>query len=265
MTYPDQSPDGSVLHWRSGAVAHIRFNRPQALNAIDRGMAAAFHQACQDIAADPQVRAVLITGEGRAFMAGGDLDEMRADPQQAAAQLIAGLHGGIRLLTALQAPVVCAVQGAVAGGGLGLMLACDLAMAAEGTRFGVAYPLIGASCDCSTSWGLPRVLGLRKAMELALLGDNLEAAEALRLGLVNRVVAKDSLAAEAEALVQRLAQGPTHALGHMKQLLRSAMERGLDAHLDKEAESFTQCAGTADFQEGISAFREKRAARFQGR
>ena len=117
MTYPDQNPDGSVLHWRSGAVAHIRFNRPQALNAIDRGMAAAFHQACQDIAADPQVRAVLITGEGRAFMAGGDLDEMRADPQQAAAQLIAGMHGGIRLLTALQAPVVCAVQGAVAGGG----------------------------------------------------------------------------------------------------------------------------------------------------
>ena len=129
----------------------------------------------------------------------------------------------------------------------------------------MAYPLIGASCDCSTSWGLPRVLGLRKAMELALLGDSVEATEALRLGLVNRVVAKDSLVAEAEALVQRLAQGPTHALGHMKQLLRSALERELDAHLDQEAESFTQCAGPADFQEGISAFREKRAARFQGR
>ena len=265
MTYPDQNPDGSVLHWRSGAVAHIRFNRPQALNAIDRGMAAAFHQACQDIAADPQVRAVLITGEGRAFMAGGDLDEMRADPQQAAAQLIAGLHGGIRLLTALQAPVVCAVQGAVAGGGLGLMLACDLAMAAEGTRFGVAYPLIGASCDCSTSWGLPRVLGLRKAMELALLGDNLEAAEALRLGLVNRVVPSAELDSTTAALAQRLASGPTLAYGAMKRLMRASMDHTLPEQLAAEKDAFVHCAGTEDFRAGVEAFHQRQSPQFVGR
>ncbi|QIL79539.1 enoyl-CoA hydratase [Diaphorobacter sp. HDW4A] len=264
MTYPEKNTSGSVLHWREGAVAHIRFNRPASLNAINREMAAGFHRACKNIAADAAVRAVLVSGEGRAFMAGGDLDEMLADPAQAASELIAGMHGGIRLLTSMNAPVVCAVQGAVAGGGLGLMLACDLAIAAEGTRFSVAYPLIGASCDCSTSWGLPRVLGLRRAMQLALLGDTVDAQEALSLGLVNRVVPVASMDAEVEALLQRLANGPTQALGRMKKLLRKSSEHGIDAHLDAEAEGFVACSGTADFREGISAFREKRAARFQG-
>lgn len=264
MTYPEKNSVGSVLHWRSGDVAHIRFNRPQSLNAINRDMAAAFHKACQDVAGDAGVRAVLLSGEGRAFMAGGDLDEMLADPQHAASELIAGMHGGIRLLAGMNAPVVCAVQGAVAGGGLGLMLSCDLAIAAEGTRFGVAYPLIGASCDCSTSWGLPRVLGLRKAMELALLGDTVDASEALRIGLVNRVVSKEGMDAEVDALLQRLANGPTQALGRMKQLLRSSFQNGLDTHLDAEAEGFTACADTADFREGIGAFKEKRAPQFQG-
>ena len=265
MAYPEKSSTASVLHWREGALAHIRFNRPQALNAIDREMAGAFLAACEQVAADPEVRAVLLSAEGRAFMAGGDIGEMQADPARAAQQLIAGMHGGIRLLTAMDAPVVCAVQGAVAGGGLGLMLACDLAIAAEGTRFGVAYPLIGASCDCSTSWSLPRVLGLRKAMELALLADNVDAAQALQLGLVNRVVAADRLEAEAQALVQRLAQGPTKALGAMKKLLRSALHHGLDEHLDAEAAQFVACTATADFGAGTGAFVQKRAPQFQGR
>lgn len=264
MTYPDSDSAGSVLHWRSGGVAHIRFNRPQALNAIDRGMAKAFRQACEDVAADASVRAVRISSEGRAFMAGGDLVEMLAAPEQAAHELMSGMHAGIRLLASLNAPVVCAVHGAVAGGGLGLMMACDLVVAAEGTRFGVAYPLIGASCDCSTSWGLPRVVGLRKATELALLGDTFDAEEALRLGLVNRVVPKDRLDTEADAWIDRLAQGPTQALGRLKKLLRSALDHDLDVHLDAEAAGFLACASTADFREGVGAFLDKRTPRFQG-
>lgn len=264
MTYPDINPAGSVQHWRSGGVAHIRFNRPQVLNAIDRGMARVFRQACQDITADTSVRAVLISGEGRAFMAGGDLVEMLAAPEQTAHELISGMHAGIRLLAAMNAPVVCAVHGAVAGGGLGLMLACDLVVAAEGTRFGVAYPLIGASCDCSTSWGLPRAVGLRKAIELALLGDTFDAKEALRLGLVNRVVPKGQLDVETDALIERLVQGPTQALGRLKKLLRSALDHDLDVHLDAEAAGFLACAATADFREGVAAFLDKRTPRFQG-
>src|SRR5256885_3482366 len=155
MTYPTKPSEDSlpVLHWREGSVAFVRFNRPEALNAINRAMARGFLRACQEIAADPDVRAVCIGGGGRAFMAGGDLVEMRSDPAQVSSELIEGMHGGIRLLAGLDAPVVAQVQGAVAGGGLGLVVACDLVVAAEGTRFSVAYPLIGASCDCATSWG----------------------------------------------------------------------------------------------------------------
>lgn len=266
MTYPARPAEPSLVvqHWREGGVADLRFNRPKALNAIDRAMARGFLRACEDIAADAAVRVVRIGGEGRAFMAGGDLVEMRADPVGAAAQLIAGMHGGIRLLAEIDAPVVVQVHGAVAGGGLGLMLACDLVVAAEGTRFSVAYPLIGASCDCSTSWGLPRAVGLRKATELALLGDTIDAAEAVRLGLVNRVVPGDRLAAEADAIVQRLAAGPTLALGRLKKLLRSSLGHGFDAHLDAEAAGFEACAGTADFREGVSAFLDRRVAQFTG-
>jgi 2-(1,2-epoxy-1,2-dihydrophenyl)acetyl-CoA isomerase len=267
MTYPDRTDDpaAELHHWREGAVAHIRFNRPKALNAIDRAMASRFLAACQQITADPEVRAVCLTGEGRAFVAGGDLPEMRADPVGAADELIAGLHGGLRLLAAMDAPVVALVHGAVAGGGLGLMMSCDLVIAAEGTRFSVAYPAIGASCDCSTSWGLPRVLGLRKALELALLNETLDTAEALRLGLVNRVVPADALAEQGGAIVQQLASGPTRALGMMKRLFRQSLDQTLDAQLDAEAAGFRACASTVDFTEGVGAFLDRRKATFTGR
>lgn len=264
MTYPQKPAEGTVLHWREGAIAHIRFNRPQALNAIDTAMAAGFLQACQDIAADRAVRVVWISAEGRAFMAGGDLAAMQADPVPVAQALIAGMHGGLRLLAALDAPVIASVQGAVAGGGLGLVMNCDMVLAAEGTRFGVAYPLIGASCDCSTSWALPRLVGLHKAMELAILGDTVEAREALSLGLCNRVCAPDALEAQTRQLVERIAAGPTVAFGHLRRLIRASLHNTLDTHLDAEANGFRACAGTADFREGVAAFLAKRPARFQG-
>lgn len=267
MAYPASPTDtqAPVLHWREGAVAHIRFNRPKALNAINRAMASGFVAACREIAQDRDVRAVCLTGEGRAFMAGGDIAEMSEDPAAASAELIAGMHGGIRLLAQMDAPVLAQVHGAVAGGGLGLVLSCDLVLAAEGTRFSVAYPLIGASCDCSTSWSLPRAVGVRKAMELALLSPTVDAQEALRLGLVNRVVAQDRLEGEGAAILGQLAGGPTRALGRMKKLLRASLQNGLDAQLDAEAEGFVACARTADFAEGTTAFLAKRAAQFTGR
>lgn len=266
MTYPERSHDTSaiVLCWREGAVAQLRFNRPTALNAIDVAMAQGFHAACAAIAADPLVRAVHVLAEGSAFMAGGDLAAMRADPVPVARELIEGMHGGLLLLANLRAPVVASVHGAVFGGGLGLMLSCDLVLAAEGTRFGIAYPLIGASSDCSTSWGLVQVLGLRKAMEVALLAETFDAAEALRLGLVNRVVPADALHVEGERLAQRLAAGPTQALGQLKRLLRAAPQNDLPTHLDAEAQAFLACAQTADFTEGVGAFLDKRKPLFKG-
>lgn len=267
MTYLERNPgsEAAVLCWRDGAVAHIRFNKPRALNAIDEPTARAFLDACQAMAADGANRAVLLSAEGRAIMAGGDLAAMQQDPVPVADALIAGMHGGIRLLAGLDAPVIASVQGAVAGGGLGLVLSCDLVVAAQDARFSVDYPLIGASADCATSWCLPRLVGLHKAMELALLGDTVDAAEALRLGLVNRVMPGPSLAEEAGQLAQRLASGPTRAYGRLKALLRTSLDHDLDTHLDAEAAGFRACAGTADFREGLSAFLEKRSARFSGR
>ncbi|HEX5805284.1 MAG TPA: enoyl-CoA hydratase-related protein [Macromonas sp.] len=267
MSYPQRSADATqaVHYWRDGAVAHIRFNRPDALNAINVPVAQGFLAACRAIAADPEVRAVLITGEGRAFMAGGDLAAMQADPQAGTLKLIDGMHGALRLLADLQAPVVASVHGAVMGAALGVILGCDLVIAAEGTKFGFAYSLVGACCDCSTSWGLPRVVGWRKAMELALLAEPFDAAEAQRLGLVNRLVPAAALAAETDALMQRLSSGPTVAFGLLKRLMRSSHTHDLPTHLDMEAAGFMACTGTQDFAEGIGAFLERRKPVFTGR
>jgi len=266
MSYPNQTParDAPLLCWREGSVAHLRFNRPDAMNAIDIPMAQAFLTACRAIAEDPLVRAVWISGSGRAFMAGGDIATMRHDPPAISRELIDGMHGGLRLLAQLRAPVVASVHGAVAGGGFGLMLCCDLVIAAEATRFCVAYPLIGASCDCSTSWALPRLVGMRKALELALLADTFDAMEALRLGLVNRVVPQTELHVNAERTVQRLAAGPTLAYGHLKRLIRISLDNDLSAQLDAEAAGFQACAGTGDFAEGVAAFLDKRTPHFTG-
>ncbi|WP_077001715.1 enoyl-CoA hydratase/isomerase family protein [Variovorax sp. KK3] len=265
MAYPDKPSEGSVLHWREGGIAHLRFNRPQALNAIDVDMATAFGAACEDIAGDPAVRVVWMSAEGRAFMAGGDIASMAADPVPVADRLIAGMHGGLQALAGLDAPVVASVHGAVAGAGLGVMLgASDLVIAAEGTRFSVAYPLIGASCDCSTSWSLPRLVGLRKALELALLSDTVSSDEALRLGLCNRVLPPAELEAESRKLVERLVSGPTRAFGRIRRLMRASMASTLSDQLEAEAEGFRACAATSDFAEGACAFLAKRPARFSG-
>ena len=266
MNCPDHLLDSNapVLSWRDGACAHLRFNRPRTLNAIDLATAQAFRSACEQLAGDREVRAVVISGAGRAFIAGGDIAALREDPVANSREGIAMVHAGVSMLASLKAPVVASVHGAVAGGGLGIMLGCDLVIAAEGTRFNLAYPNIGASCDCSTSWALPRVVGLRKALEIALLDGTFDAAEALRLGVVNRVVPAERLEQETATLATRLASGPTQALGHLKRLLRDSFERSFDEQLAAEAESFVQCAGTPDFREGIDAFIEKRAPHFRG-
>jgi len=180
-------------------------------------------------------------------------------------RLIENLHGGLLRLAAIDAPVIAALHGAVAGGSLSLALGCDLAIAAEGTRFNLAYGRIGASCDGSSSWHLPRIVGLRKAMEIALLSEAFDAAEAQRLGLVNRVVPAEALQAEALALAQRLAAGPTLAYGRMKRLLRASFDRDLAAQLDAEREAFIAGTRTHDFAEGLAAFFERRPAVFEGR
>lgn len=254
-----------LLLERQGAIATLRFNRPQALNAIDVPMAQAFLAAVQAIAADPTVRAVVLRGNGKGFMAGGDLATLQAAPVQGAIDLLTPLNQALLLLAQMNAPVIAQVHGVAAGAGLSLMLMADYVLAAEGTRFNLAYINLGTSCDVGASWALPRLVGLRKALEIALLGDAFTADEALRLGLVNRVVPAAELDAASAGMAERLAAGPTLAYGAMKRLMRESFDRSLPAQLATEKDTFVQCAGTEDFRAGITAFHRRQSPQFVGR
>ncbi|MNF86254.1 4-chlorobenzoyl coenzyme A dehalogenase-2 [compost metagenome] len=247
-----------LLVERSGAVAHLRFNRPEVLNALDVDLAHALLEACQSLASDSAVRVVVLSGNGRAFMAGGDLAAMRAAPVEAADALIRPMHQAVQLLAEMPKPVLASVHGAAAGAGMSLVLAADLALAAEGTRFNFAYTDIASNCDGGASWALPRLLGLRKALEIALLAEPFDAAEALRLGLVNRVVAAESLAEATLELAERLAERAPHALASLKHLLRSSLQQSLADQLHAEHQGFLDCAGRPEFVTAIDAFYARR-------
>lgn len=250
---------------RDGGIARIVFNRPRQLNAIDVPTAEAFDDACARLQDDDSLRVVLLCGEGAHFGAGGDLRQFKEAPQQAARALIDPMHRGLLRLVRLPVPVVASLQGHVSGGSLSLALGCDLAIAADDARFNMAYVNVAASCDVGGSWHLPRLVGLRRAMQIALLGTSLDAQEALQMGLVNQVVPAAELPAATEALVQRLAAGPTAAYGRLKQLMRTSFDNSLPAHLDMERDGFVASAGTADFAEALQSFFDKRPARFVGR
>jgi 2-(1,2-epoxy-1,2-dihydrophenyl)acetyl-CoA isomerase len=248
-------------------IAWIRFRRPEALNAISVALAEGLHEAAKTIAADRKVRVVVLGGEGRAFMAGGDLQAFRADlghADQVAHAMIDPLHAALRLFAQGDAPVLASIQGAAAGAGMSLALGADLAIAADDAKFGMAYARLGTSPDGGGSWHLAQLVGLRRAMEIALLADTLDAATALALGLVNRVVPRAELEAQTLALAKRLAQGPTRAFGETRRLLRAAVTQPLAAQLDAEREAFARCARTEDFAEGVAAFFERRSGRFLG-
>lgn len=261
MEHTDASP---LQLTRNGAIATLRFCRPEALNAINVPMAQALLEAARGLAADPSVRAVVLCGDGKGFMAGGDLATLRTDPVQGAADLLEPLNQAVQVLASMNAPLIAQVHGVAAGAGLSLMLQADLVIAAEGTRFNLAYINLGTSCDVGASWALPRLVGLRHALEIALLGDTLTSADALRLGLVNRVVPADQLSAEVATLAARLAHGPTLAYGAMKRLMRDAFERDLGGQLAAETQAFASCAATHDMRAGIEAFFAKQPAPFQG-
>lgn len=250
---------------RDGAIATLRFNRPGALNAVDAPMAQALLAAAHSLSADPSVRAVVLCGTGKGFMAGGDLATLRADPVQGAADLLGPLNEALTVFASMDAPLIAQVHGVAAGAGLSLMLQADFVLAAEGTRFNLAYINLGTSCDVGASWALPRLVGLRRALEIAMLGETLTSAEAERLGLVNRVVPAAQFDAQVKAFAQRLAAGPTVAYGAMKRLMRASFDRDLPAQLSAETAAFDQCARTQDFKAGIEAFYAKQPAQFNGR
>ena len=259
----------TVLVARDGPIATLTLNRPAALNALDFDMVDALVAATTAIAGDPTVRVVVLAGEGRHFMAGGDIRSFagelaagRDERRQRFQRMVEQVHAAVETLHRMPQLLVGRVQGAVAGIGLSLACTCDLLVAADDAVFTSAYRHIAQSPDGGATWTLPRIVGTRKAMEILLLGERFDAAEALRLGLVNRVVPVAELDGFVAALARKLADGPTLAQRNTRRLVRASATRTLSEQLEAEALSFGQCAADQDFDEGVAAFLDKRAPRF---
>ena len=261
-----------VLYDLSEGVATITLNRPNVLNALDTELAEGLSETLDCVERDPAARVAVLRGAGGGFMAGGDLkffggmlDQEPEDRRAAFRALIHRFHDSILSIRRMPKPVVAAVHGATAGAGLSIAVACDLTLARDDAYFTLAYCNIGTSPDGGSTFALPRVVGVKKAMEIAMLGDRFDAAAALEYGLVNRVIPAADFDQEVAALAKRLANGPTVALVHTKQLINSSLEASVESQLERETESFANCTATQDFPEGINAFLEKRAANFAGR
>ena len=247
------------------AVATLTLDRPEALNALTVPMKLALRKELESLAADRAVRAVILTGAGRAFCAGQDLAE-RDQPDAAPldVELRERYNPIIRAIRSMGQPLIAAVNGVAAGAGASLAFASDLRICAEEARFVLAFGRIGLVPDSGATWFLPRLVGPAKAAELALAGDTLDAGEALRLGLVSRVVPGDQLLVEARALADRLADGSPIALALTKAALQRSATMTLDETLDEEARLQGLAGASADHAEGLAAFKEKRPPRFTG-
>jgi 2-(1,2-epoxy-1,2-dihydrophenyl)acetyl-CoA isomerase len=258
----------TVIWEHSGGVGRITLNRPDSLNAWTAQLGRDLKRAVTVDAADPSVRAVLVTGAGRGFSSGADLkegfdpaDDGMPDVRKELDDLYHPIIAGVRRL---EKPVVAAVNGPAVGIGASLAFACDLVLAAESAFFGLAFVNIGLMPDGGSTLFVPAAVGKARAFQMALLGERIPAERALDWGLVNSVYPEDRLQAEANALVERLAAGPTRSYASSKQALNRMLYPDLDGQLDLEAELQHALARTQDFQEGVTAFVEKREPAFQG-
>jgi enoyl-CoA hydratase/carnithine racemase len=259
-----------ILLAEADGVATLVLNRPEKLNAFDDAMRGHFLAAIETVAARSGIRALVITGAGRAFCAGGDVGYMVRLKQEGAryaqglGTLVQAGTTAISRIASLPFPTIACVNGPAAGGGCNLALACDLRIASERASFGQSFVKIGMHTDWGGSYFLPRLVGVAKALELCWLGDMVEAPEALRIGLVNRVVPHERLDEETRALAVRLATAPQTSVRAAKGNLGASMARTLDECLEAEYQAQAACWESPDSDEGVRAFVEKRAPRFSG-
>jgi 2-(1,2-epoxy-1,2-dihydrophenyl)acetyl-CoA isomerase len=261
----------TVTLWRAGAAARLELNRPEALNAWNRRLGIDLLEAVRSLAGDDEVRAVLVTGAGRAFSSGADLKDLSAREEltpegrpDVRKVLTERYHPIITTVRTMPKPVVAAVNGPCVGIGLSLALAADLVVAKESAYFMLAFVNIGLVPDGGSSVFVPTRIGFARATEMAMLGERIAARQALDWGLVNRVFADEAFDGEAERLVLRLAAGPTGSYAGTKRQLNAWLYARIEEQLHLEADLQQEMAASGDFLEGVTAFAEKRQARFGG-
>ncbi|MHB1128033.1 MAG: enoyl-CoA hydratase/isomerase family protein [Bacillota bacterium] len=251
---------------KKDGVAILTLNRPEALNSLSQGLVSDFNQAMDEIAADEECRVVLLTGAGRAFSAGGDVKGMggRSDPAQARIGM-QPINNMIKKIRSLEKPVIAAVNGFCVGAGFNVALATDIIISSDEAKFSQIFAQVGLIPDAGGTYFMPRLVGMHKAKELIFTKAMLSAADAEKLGLVNRVVPADQLMNTAMELAGELAQGPTRAYGLAKSMINQSLESDLDAMLEYEACAQAIAMMTEDHVEGVTAFKEKRKPQFKGK
>lgn len=255
----------TVMYEVSGGVATIRLNRPDSLNSLNKQLVYELNDVIEKAKNDPGVRCVVLTGAGRGFCAGADLASAKVkSPEDVSRVLKERYNPVIKSIREMEKPVIAAVNGVAAGAGCSLALACDLVIAAESASFLQAFVKIGLVPDAGGSYFLPRLVGTKKAMEMFLLGEKLSAAEAEKLGMINRTVPDAEFDREVNKLALALSTGP-RCQGMIKAMLNKSYEMDLDGCLDQEAAFQAKAAATEDFLEGVSAFMQKRKPQYKGR
>ena len=257
----------TILFSQVGSIGTMTFNRPDVYNAMNSELILAMRDVTAEIATSKTLRALILKGAGKAFLAGGDVGQFHK--QRNAMGDIKGmgdaLHAGIKNIRNMPFPVIAQVQGACAGAGLSVAMAADFAIASEAAQFNTAYTKIGLSPDGGSTFFLPRYVGMKRAIELTMLADMFDAKAAASMGIINRAVAADQLEQEVAALAERLSNGATQAFARAKKLINQSFVTPIDKQLDDEIAYFAECAVTEDFKEGVTAFVEKRKPRFVGK
>ena len=264
-------PDGTkeILVERDGSVVTVTLNRPEVMNAMTSQMFADFGDLCRDLDRDDTVRAVVVTGAGGNFCSGADVggqvDQARGERELPTIRRMRRIKESMMALHELQHPVVAKVRGVAAGGGLNIALGCDLVYASDTARFSEIFARRGLTIDCGGSWVLPRWVGLHRAKELALLAEVIDAAEADRIGLVNRILPDADLDAHVDDVVARIAAGPPLALSMSKTLLNNGAQTSMSQAVEAEGQAQATNFATRDTREAAMSWLEKRPAEFEGR
>jgi 2-(1,2-epoxy-1,2-dihydrophenyl)acetyl-CoA isomerase len=256
----------TILFSQVGSIGTMTFNRPEVYNAMNDELILAMRDVTTKIAASKTLRALILKGAGKAFLAGGDVGmfHKQRDAMGDVRTMGDALHAGIKNIHNMPFPVIAQIQGACAGAGLSVAMAADFAIASDIAQFNTAYTKIGLSPDGGSTFFLPRYVGMKRAIELTMLADMFDAKAAAAMGIINRVVAAEELETEVAALAERLSNGATQAFARAKKLINQSFVTPIDKQLDDEMAYFAECAMTNDFKEGVTAFVEKRKPRFVG-